>query len=69
MRGASGRKYLLAKVGDTSLVAALSVTYVHLFVVGWLTPLIFGVALWLFPKMSESMLSVQALVSSEQQWL
>jgi hypothetical protein len=25
-------------------------TYLHLLVVGWLTQLIFGVALWLFPK-------------------
>lgn len=32
--------------------AALFPTYVHLFVVGWLTQLIFGVALWLFPKKS-----------------
>lgn len=31
-------------------MAALFPTYVHLFVVGWLTQLIFGVALWLFPK-------------------
>jgi hypothetical protein len=33
-------------------LAVLFPTYVHLFVVGWLTQLIFGVALWLFPKKS-----------------
>lgn len=30
--------------------AALLPTYLHLFVVGWLTQIIIGVALWLFPK-------------------
>ncbi|MFW6057699.1 MAG: hypothetical protein ACOC9W_02475 [Persicimonas sp.] len=30
--------------------ALLLPTYLHLFVVGWLTQIIIGVALWLFPK-------------------
>ncbi len=30
--------------------AILLPTYLHLFVVGWLTQIIIGVALWLFPK-------------------
>ena len=32
--------------------ARLFPTYLHIFVVGWITQLIFGVALWFFPKMS-----------------
>lgn len=28
--------------------------YIHLFVVGWLTQLIFGVAFWLFPRFSKT---------------
>ena len=28
--------------------------YIHLFVVGWLTQLIFGVAFWLFPRFSKA---------------
>lgn len=34
----------------TSWGMALLPTYLHLFVVGWLTQIIIGVALWLFPK-------------------
>lgn len=30
-------------------------TYLHLLVVGWLTQLIFGVALWMFPRRSREM--------------
>lgn len=30
--------------------AALLPTYLHLFMVGWITQIIIGVALWLFPK-------------------
>jgi hypothetical protein len=33
-------------------LAAFYFAYVHLFVVGWLTQLIFGVAFWLFPRFS-----------------
>jgi hypothetical protein len=35
--------------------AALWTSYLHLFVVGWLTQLIFGVALWLFPRHSREL--------------
>jgi len=34
------------------LLRAAWPTYLHLLVVGWLTQLIFGVALWLFPRHS-----------------
>jgi hypothetical protein len=40
-----------------SLLPVLEViwpTYLHLLVLGWLTQLIFGVALWLFPKHSSA---------------
>jgi hypothetical protein len=33
--------------------AVLLPTYLHLFVVGWITQIIIGVALWLFPKWSK----------------
>lgn len=33
-------------------VAALAPVYFHLFMVGWVTQLIFGVAYWMFPKVS-----------------
>lgn len=33
-------------------VSALRMTHFHLFVVGWITQIIFGVALWFFPKYS-----------------
>ncbi|MFQ5568755.1 MAG: hypothetical protein ACE5G0_03710 [Rhodothermales bacterium] len=35
-----------------AFLATLDRTYVHLFTVGWLTQLIFGVAFWLFPRHS-----------------
>lgn len=38
--------------GEATLGAALWPSYVHLLVVGWLTQLIFGVAFWLFPRLS-----------------
>lgn len=31
---------------------ALQMTHFHLFVVGWITQIIFGVAMWFFPKWS-----------------
>jgi hypothetical protein len=37
---------------ELPFLAAVWPTYLHLLVVGWLTQLIFGVALWLFPKHS-----------------
>ncbi len=33
-------------------VGALGPVYIHLFLVGWVTQLIFGVAYWMFPKFS-----------------
>jgi hypothetical protein len=36
----------------SSWIAALSPVYFHLFLVGWVTELIFGVAYWMFPKFS-----------------
>jgi hypothetical protein len=35
-------------------LAALSPTYLHLIVVGWLTQLIFGVMYWMFPVISRA---------------
>jgi hypothetical protein len=34
------------------VLAVLWPTYLHVFLVGWLTQLIFGVAFWLFPRYS-----------------
>jgi hypothetical protein len=35
------------------LVAAFTPVYFHLFMVGWVTQLIFGVVFWMFPKYSK----------------
>ncbi|MCS7222408.1 MAG: hypothetical protein RML36_04085 [Anaerolineae bacterium] len=35
------------------LVAAFGPVYFHVFLVGWVTQLIFGVAYWMFPKYSK----------------
>jgi hypothetical protein len=35
-----------------AFVAALGPVYFHLFLVGWVTQLIFGVVFWMFPKYS-----------------
>lgn len=35
-----------------AFVGALSPVYFHLFLVGWITQLIFGVVYWMFPKYS-----------------
>lgn len=35
------------------LVAAFGPVYFHMFLVGWVTQLIFGVAYWMFPKHSK----------------
>ena len=40
-------------LGSRLFSAALWMTYLHLMVVGWLTQLIFGVAIWLFPRYSK----------------
>lgn len=39
-------------LGLVGVAGALWTTYLHLLVVGWLTQLIFGVAIWLFPRYS-----------------
>ena len=36
-----------------SIVAALAPVYLHLFMWGWVTQLIFGVVYWMFPKPSK----------------
>lgn len=41
-----------AEWGLPGWVGALGTTHFHLFVVGWITQMIFGVALWFFPKKS-----------------
>ena len=43
----------LEGVGAGPAGVALWQSYIHLFVVGWLTQLIFGVAYWLFPRYSK----------------
>lgn len=48
---------LLAAVLDVSFprstaITALRPVYLHLFVVGWITQMIFGVAYWMFPRYS-----------------
>ncbi|MEZ4674588.1 MAG: hypothetical protein R2932_10130 [Caldilineaceae bacterium] len=47
----------LLLVGQSTLhlplwITALTPTYFHLFLVGWVTQLIIGVAYWMFPKQS-----------------
>src|SRR5512145_1633257 len=37
---------------QTTLIAGLFSVYFHLLTFGWLTQLIFGIALWMFPKYS-----------------
>lgn len=39
--------------GIVPLLGFFNPAYIHLFVVGWLTQLIFGVAFWLFPRFSK----------------
>jgi hypothetical protein len=38
------------------LISGLFQTYIHILAFGWLTQLIFGVALWMFPKYSSAKL-------------
>lgn len=35
-----------------AILAALGPVYVHLFMVGWVTQMIFGVAYWMFPRLA-----------------
>ena len=39
--------------GDVAMIPALLPTHLHMFVVGWVTHMIIGVAIWLFPKASK----------------
>lgn len=39
--------------GIAPALAFFTPAYIHLFVVGWLTQLIFGVAFWMFPRFSK----------------
>src|SRR5215813_3189134 len=41
------------QVAFAPVLAALSPTYLHMLVVGWLTQLIFGVIYWMFPIISK----------------
>jgi len=41
--------------GLPPVIAALGPVAVHLFVVGWITQMIFGVAYWMFPRHSAEM--------------
>jgi len=50
--------YLVAALAASVWQAAggplwLTPIYIHLFVVGWITGMIFGVAYWMFPKFSK----------------
>jgi hypothetical protein len=42
-------------LGAIALFSALGPTILHLFTVGWVTQLIFGVAYWMFPRYSRSL--------------
>lgn len=42
-------------LGLPAIFAALGPVAVHLFVVGWITQMIFGVAYWMFPRHSAEM--------------
>ncbi len=47
---------ILLALGQVNLLSSFSTgmfpVYIHLLVFGWLTQLIFGIALWMFPKYS-----------------
>jgi hypothetical protein len=43
----------VAPAGLPPLFGALGPVYFHLFLVGWVTQLIFGVVFWMFPKYSQ----------------
>lgn len=40
-------------LGLPAIIGAFSPVYFHLFMVGWVTQLIFGVVFWMFPKYSK----------------
>jgi hypothetical protein len=41
-----------ASLGMPAIVLTLAPVYFHLLMVGWVTQLIFGVSLWMFPRVS-----------------
>jgi hypothetical protein len=47
-----GAGIVLAPVSNISLPPGLTPLFFHLFMVGWVAQLIFGVAVWMFPKFS-----------------
>lgn len=49
---AAGLQALGSVPGAPGLLSALSPVQIHLFLVGWITLLIFGVVIWMFPKYS-----------------
>jgi hypothetical protein len=59
----AGMVYLLAAfvigvisaAGPGLLNASIWPTYLHLFIVGWITQIIFGVAFWMFPRASREL--------------
>jgi hypothetical protein len=46
---------ILLALPDASRVVGVFPVYLHLLTFGWLTQLIFGIALWMFPKYSPSL--------------
>lgn len=42
-------------LGDSALLGGLWPVYWHLFMVGWVTQLIVGIAYWMFPKFSRAL--------------
>jgi heme/copper-type cytochrome/quinol oxidase subunit 1 len=51
------------------LLAALSPVYFHLFMVGWVAQLIFGVGFWLFPTLSKAQPRGSERVAWATYWL
>lgn len=45
---------LAAQAGDNYLPAGLRPVYIHLLALGWISQLIMGVAIWMFPKYSQA---------------
>ena len=46
-----------SQLGLPAVFGALGPVYFHLFLVGWITQLIFGVTFWLFPKQKDEALN------------
>ena len=45
---------ILLALPDTNPIAGVFPVYFHLLTFGWLTQLIFGIAIWMFPKYSQA---------------